>query len=147
MHTLSVIAQLFEQPLYENDADPVGESMCCRRPIANVECDHRDSNGQGDHDHCEQEIESYQGNDQTRTGNDFHEKEKEDGQTNQDRDAKNDFLSAVAWKIKDEYCEQRYAHAGYDEICGVEESFPTDIQIECYIHIGSRTAIKSNFVS
>lgn len=103
-----------------------------------------DDNREGDKNHSEEEVFSYQWYDQWGRGDCFCNDEEEHGQRQQDGDAKRDFLPTVGRQVEDQHRQEGNEEAGDDHVDGVEKRQAADVQGICDICVDLLTTVVLN---
>lgn len=98
------------------------------RAVVHVQHEHGDDDAKCDEDHCKEQVLSNERDDQRSGGDCLGYNEQEHSEGEQDGDTERDLLSTVGWEIENQHCEERDEEAGDDEVNGVKEGQPPDVE-------------------
>lgn len=99
-------------------------------PVVNVEHHDRDDDAESDQQHSEQEVLAEQGKCERGRRYDFRDEEEEHGLRQENGDAERDLLSGVGGQVEDEDREVGDTDARNNQVDRVEESLPTEGDVE-----------------
>ena len=124
----------------EDSSDPGRHGVGLRGPEVDVENHHGDADTEGVEDHGEEDELAEEGHHQGGGRDDLGQQEEEHGEGEEDTDSEGNFLPAVRREVEHQDCEEADAHAGDDEVDGVEESLPPHGDVEGDVQVGLVTA-------
>ena len=118
------------QDVYEDSPDPGSHGVGLGGPEVDVEHHHRHTDAEGVEDHGEEDKLPEQGHHQGGGRDDLGQQEEEDSEREEDTDSQGNLLSTVRREVEHQHCQEADAHAGDDEVDGVEESLPPHGDVE-----------------
>lgn len=116
------------QHLEKHRAHPIRHGVGHRRAVVHIQHEHGDDDAECDEDHCEEQVLSNERDDQRGGGDGLGDNEQEDSEGEQDGDTERDLLSTVGREIENQHREERDEEAGDDQVDGVKERQPPDVQ-------------------
>jgi len=111
-----------------------------RGPEVDVQDEDRHDDGARDEDHGEEEILADERRGERRRWVDLGDKQQEDVERVEDRDAHRNLLAGVRRNVEDKKSDRTDGHARKYEVDGVEQSFSANRDVELDVRIGFVTA-------
>jgi len=105
-------------------------------PEVHIEHSDGDNDGERDQHHGEEQILSQQRHRQRGGRNNLGQQQEEHGERQQDADTERDLLAGITGQVEDQDREERDAHAGDDQVHGVEERLPSQSEVKHDVQIG-----------
>ena len=128
------------QDVDEDSPNPRSHGVGLWGAEVHIENHHRDTYTEGVEDHGEQHKLAEEGDDEGGRGDDLGEQEEEHSEGEEDGDWEGDLLPTVGGQVEHQDCQEGDAHAGDDQVHGVEQCFPSHGDVEGDIKVGLITA-------